>query len=84
MGAFKKSQNNRYTVHESKTHFSKLLELVANGTEVIIAKGNKEVAKLVPLQISKKRNFGFAKDLIQISDDFDDSISYREFLEGKS
>ncbi len=37
-------------VHEAKTHFSKLLEKVASGEEVIISKAGKPVAKLVPYQ----------------------------------
>ncbi|MCF8052876.1 MAG: type II toxin-antitoxin system Phd/YefM family antitoxin [Desulfobacterales bacterium] len=36
-------------VHEAKTHFSKLLERVHSGEEIIIAKAGKPYAKLVPL-----------------------------------
>ena len=32
-------------VHEAKTHFSKLLERVSNGEEVVIAKAGKPVAQ---------------------------------------
>jgi len=35
-------------IHEAKTHLSRLLEEVAAGEEVIIAKAGKPVAKLVP------------------------------------
>jgi prevent-host-death family protein len=35
-------------VHEAKTHLSRLLEDVANGETVIIAKAGKPVAELVP------------------------------------
>ena len=38
-----------FNIHEAKTHLSKLLERVALGEEVIIAKAGKPVAKLVPL-----------------------------------
>jgi prevent-host-death family protein len=49
-------------IHEAKTHFSRLLERVAVGEEVIIAKAGKPVAKLVPLKKTpKKRVFGSAK-----------------------
>ena len=37
------------TVHEAKTHLSRLLARVEAGEEVIIARGTKEIAKLVPL-----------------------------------
>ena len=35
-------------VHDAKTHFSKLLDRVAGGEEIIIAKAGKPVARLVP------------------------------------
>jgi prevent-host-death family protein len=36
-----------FNVHEAKTHLSKLLDRVAQGEEVIIAKSGRPVAKLV-------------------------------------
>lgn len=41
------------TIHAAKTNLSKLIEAVQNGEEVIIAKGNKPVAKLVPIEKPK-------------------------------
>lgn len=38
------------TVHEAKTHLSRLLARVEAGEEVIIARGSEEIAKLVPLK----------------------------------
>ncbi len=38
------------TIHNAKTNLSKLIEAALAGEEVIIAKGKKPVAKLVPLQ----------------------------------
>ena len=38
------------TVHEAKTHMSRLLARVEAGEEFIIARGKTEIAKLVPLQ----------------------------------
>lgn len=37
------------TVHEAKTHLSRLLARVREGEEIIIAKGKHPWAKLVPL-----------------------------------
>lgn len=34
-------------VHEAKTNLSKLIKKVVNGEEVVIAKGNKPLVKLV-------------------------------------
>ena len=36
-------------VHEAKTHLSKLLERVGQGEEVVIAKSDRPVARLVPM-----------------------------------
>ena len=38
-----------YTVHQAKTHFSKLLKEAEAGKEVIVMRGNKPIAKLVPI-----------------------------------
>lgn len=40
-------------IHEAKTHLSRLLEAVAAGEEVIIAKAGKPIAKLVPIEKPK-------------------------------
>lgn len=60
-------------IHEAKTHFSRLLERVALGEEIIIAKAGTPVAKLVPLKkMTKKRVFGSAKGEFTVPDDFND------------
>jgi prevent-host-death family protein len=62
-------------VHEAKTHFSRLLERVALGEEVIIAKAGKPVAKLVPLDDQPKRRIlGSAKGEFTVPDDFNDPL----------
>jgi prevent-host-death family protein len=58
-------------VHEAKTHLSRLLERVALGEEVIIAKAGKPVAKLVPVSTKpKKRILGSARGEFVVPDDF--------------
>ena len=58
-------------IHEAKTHLSRLLERVAMGEEVIIAKAGKPMAKLVPIgSRSKKRTLGTAKGEFSVPDDF--------------
>jgi prevent-host-death family protein len=60
-------------VHEAKTNFSKLLQRVILGDEIIIAKAGVPVAKLVRY-ISKKgdkRPLGFLKGEIWMAEDFD-------------
>lgn len=43
-----------YTVHQAKTHFSRLLKQVEAGEEVIVMRGSHPVAKLVPFEPVKK------------------------------
>jgi prevent-host-death family protein len=59
-------------VHEAKTNFSKLLQRVILGDEVIIAKAGVPVAKLVRYVTKKgKRPLGFYRGQIWMADDFD-------------
>lgn len=54
-------------VHEAKTHFSKLLERVAEGEEIVIAKAGKPVARLVPyVETAPMRKPGSMKGKIKI------------------
>lgn len=57
-------------IHEAKTHLSRLLEAVARGEEVVIAKSGRPVAKLVPLAATTKRP-GRLAGRLRIADDFD-------------
>lgn len=41
-------------VHEAKTHFSKLLEQVQQGEEIVIAKAGHPIAKLTPYTPAKR------------------------------
>jgi prevent-host-death family protein len=62
-------------IHEAKTHLSRLLERVALGEEVIIAKAGTPVAKLVPVTRRKKhRVLGSAKGEFTVPDDFNDPL----------
>lgn len=62
-------------IHEAKTHLSKLLERVAVGEEVIIAKAGKPVAKLVPIESERRRfTLGSAKGEFVVPDDFNDPL----------
>ena len=62
-------------IHEAKTHLSKLLERIALGEEVIIARAGTPVAKLVPIHTEpKKRILGSAKGEFVVPDDFNDPL----------
>jgi len=59
-------------IHEAKTHLSKLIQEALAGEDVVIAKGNKPVVKLVVLEQQKiQRQLGTAKGKIAMTDDFD-------------
>ena len=60
-----------YNVHEAKTQLSRLLQLVAEGEEVVIAKAGEPVARLVPITPARQRELGFARGLFVVPDDFD-------------
>ena len=59
-------------IHQAKTQFSKLVESVADGESIVIAKAGRPVARLVPLaaELSKPpRRTGFLTG--SVPDDFD-------------
>jgi prevent-host-death family protein len=58
--------------HEAKTKLSRLLEEVQQGKEVVIARANRPVARLVPFQKQRQaRQPGYLKGKIQVAADFD-------------
>jgi prevent-host-death family protein len=69
-------------IHEAKTHLSRLIAKVVAGEEIIIAKGNKPVVKLVQFTTSKQtRKLGSAKGKIQMAPDFDEPLDdFREYM----
>jgi prevent-host-death family protein len=58
-------------LYEAKTQLSALVDDVAAGAEIIIAKNGKPMAKLVPLRQKARRKAGRLKGKIWIGDDFD-------------
>lgn len=60
-------------VHEAKTNLSKLIAEVGKGSEVVIGKNGKPVAKLVSYSPQKvKRIPGRLKGKIKVPDNFND------------
>ncbi|HET8726030.1 MAG TPA: type II toxin-antitoxin system Phd/YefM family antitoxin [Alphaproteobacteria bacterium] len=64
------------TIHAAKTNLSKLIEQVRAGEEVVIARGNEPVARLVPInpKPKPKRQFGSLKGIIEVDDSFFDPL----------
>ena len=69
-------------IHEAKSTLSQLIQKVLNGEQVLIAKSNKPVAKLVPFdENQKERKLGFAKDTVILSEDFDEPLEdFKEYM----
>jgi prevent-host-death family protein len=62
-------------IHEAKTHLSRLVERAAAGEEIIIARGGRPIARLMPLGAPQKpRAFGRMRGKIRIADDFDEPL----------
>jgi prevent-host-death family protein len=57
-------------IHEAKTHLSRILKRVERGEEVVIARGGRPVARLVPIA-GRPREPGRLKGRIRVSEDFD-------------
>ncbi len=57
-------------LYDAKTHLSTLVTEAAAGEEIIIAKGRKPMARLVPLAPPKRKPGGWETGLV-IADDFD-------------
>jgi prevent-host-death family protein len=59
------------SVQEAKAHFSRLLQQVEAGEEVVITRGGEPVAYLVPAGLKLPREAGRLGHAIEIGDDFE-------------
>lgn len=61
-----------FSIHEAKTHLSRLLKQAAMGEEIIIARAGEPVARLMPIQPEAGlRKPGEDADRLWIAEDFD-------------
>lgn len=68
-------KSSKINIHEAKTHLSRLVEDVAGGSEVTIAKGGRAMARLVPLRRDETpRKAGLLKGKLRIADEFDRAL----------
>lgn len=59
-------------IHQAKTHLSRLVDEALDGGEVVIARANKPLVRLVPLAENlPARRLGTAAGRIRMADDFD-------------
>ncbi|MBY0329660.1 MAG: type II toxin-antitoxin system prevent-host-death family antitoxin [Acetobacteraceae bacterium] len=76
------------TIHVAKTHLSALVARAEAGEEIIIARGDKPVAKLVPLSPSapagtpvKRSTFGCMRGLVRAGEEALDDWTEDELAE---
>jgi prevent-host-death family protein len=60
-----------YNLYEAKTHLSALVERAAHGEEIVVAKGGKPMARLVPLAGHAPRHPGGWEGKVRIAEGFD-------------
>ena len=61
-------------IHEAKTSLSKLIKRACAGEEIIIARRNSPVARLIPIAPLPKRQFGRFKGQMKVDDSFFDPL----------
>lgn len=65
----------RFNVAEAKARFSELVRKALSGEEVVIARDNKPILKLVPLERARvRRRPGSAKGKVWMASDFDEPL----------
>lgn len=66
-------------IHHAKTHLSKIIDDVAAGQEVIIAKAGKPMARLSPLNgAPTRKKLGLLKGRLEVPDDFNAPLDDEE------
>jgi prevent-host-death family protein len=65
-----------FNIHEAKTHFSKLLERVLSGEEIVIAKAGTPIARLLPFdeESTAPRQPGIDAGKVIIKPEFDEPL----------
>lgn len=66
------------SIHAAKTHLSRLIARAEAGEEIVIARGRKPVAKLVPLERKPKRVPGRWKGRFTVGPEFFEPMSGKE------
>lgn len=75
-----------YTVHQAKTHFSRLLKEAEAGKEVVVTRGKKPVAKIVAIQPPVRedvpfRLLGAYRGKVSWTEDAFDPLTDKELVE---
>jgi prevent-host-death family protein len=69
----------RVTVHVAKTQLSRLIQAAENGDDVVIARRDVPVVRLVPIRKrAKRRKFGAMKGLARVDGSFFEPLPHTE------
>jgi prevent-host-death family protein len=59
-------------IHEARTHLSRLIQEAVEGEEIVIARGNEPLVRLVLVESARPpRSLGWAKGQVTMAADFD-------------
>lgn len=74
-------------IYQAKTQLSKLVDLASSGTDIVIARNGKPVARLTTLDTPKKKPlvYGLLEGKGWIADDFDAPLpeEIQKYFEGR-
>jgi prevent-host-death family protein len=71
----------RYTIHQAKTQFSKLLRQASRGETVVVVNRRKPVAQIVPV-LEGDRRLGRFRGQVWTAPDFDEPLEdFQEYME---
>lgn len=74
----------KVNIYDAKTRFSQLVDRVADGEEIIIARAGRPVARLVPWrEPATSRKAGRLRGKIRIGKSFDDPLPEDLFEDGE-
>lgn len=63
-----------FNIHEAKTHLSRLLRRAQSGEEIVIARGGKPIARLLPIEAATPRALGRDQGRFVVPADFNDPL----------
>jgi prevent-host-death family protein len=66
------------TVHDAKTHLSRLIANALDGEDIVIARRDEPVVRLVPVRPVVERRFGALKGKVSIGPEFFTPLSDEE------
>ena len=71
------------TIEQAKANLPELIDAAVSGDEIVIAKDDQHIVRLVPVATRKPQpQFGSASGSIQMSDDFDEALQdFAEYME---